>query len=262
MNYKNITQLLEPAIKAMLLNHLKDKGSIDQSTTVINEFTLDSYSRRVDIALVNKKNLTAFEIKSEADSLIRLDGQTKKYLEYFDKVTIVAASKHINNIMKNVPENVAVWEIFDGQLKVKRRGRTVPITNKNKIIGLMKANELLRLSNRLGLSIKSKNRRSAEQALKNTSVSALKKAALQCVKERFHMTYSLFWEHVKTNKVLPEHINLLSPYKNARQSQKRAEEEKELFWNNWAPSPSEDPHLMTMSQKESNQIFGRTPKLD
>lgn len=253
-------RLLEPEIKAMVLNYLKDKRKLGEGTAIINEFTVDGYSRRVDLVLADRKHLIAFEIKSEADSLHRLDGQTKKYLEYFDKVIIVAASKHINKVMKTVPEHVAVWEVYDGRIKVKRRGRIIPIADKAKLVDLMKLNELLKLSNKLGLSIKLRNRRSVEEVLENTSLSVLREAALQCIKERFFMTYSLFWKQVSVNQILPEHIDLLSPYKERRQSQKVAKEKQEFFWNNWASSFDEDPYLIAMAQKENKQIFGITPK--
>jgi hypothetical protein len=253
-------RLLEPEIKALVLDYLKNNGSLINGASVISELTLDGFSRRVDLALVNKKHLIAFEIKSEADSLDRLSGQIEKYSEYFDKVIVVAAPKHINAIMKTVPEHVAVWEIAYMQIKVKRRGKIVLIKDKGKLIDLMKANELLKLSNKLGLSTESKNRRSSEKRLQKASVRTLREAAIQYVINRFSMTSSLFWKGVGNDKILPKHIELLSPYREERQSLKAAKEERESFWNNLAKSFSEDRYLIELSQKKNKHIFGETPE--
>ncbi len=51
--------------------------------------------------------LWAVEVKSEADSLSRLDGQVRAYLDCFDKVIVVSASKHVSHVLQMVPREVA-----------------------------------------------------------------------------------------------------------------------------------------------------------
>lgn len=256
----NINQrLLEPEIKAMILNHLKDRNKLNQGATIINEFTIDDYSRRVDLAVIDTKYFIAFEVKSEADSLNRLVGQTQKYLEYFDKVVIAAASKHIDKIIETVPQNVAVWEVCDGGLKIRRRGKIIPISNKSKFIGLMKANELLKLCNKLSLSPKSKNRHSVKMALQNVPLSTLREATLQYIQERFSMTNSLFWQNLGSKQALPEHVELLSPYKEERRYKIAQKAEKEAFWKEKASFLVEDQDLIAMSKRQNNKAFGSPP---
>ena len=242
-------RLLEPEIKAMILNHLKDRNKLNQGTTIINEFTVDSYSRRVDLAITNKKHFIAFEVKSEADSLNRLVGQTQKYLEYFDKVIIVAASKHIDKIIETVPPNIAVWEVCYGRLKIRKRGKIIPIANKSKFIGLMKANELLKLCNKLSLSPKSKNRYSVVKALENVSLNTLRESTLQYIEERYRMTNSLFWQNLGSMRALPEHVELLSPYREERRYKITQKAEKEAFWEQRATFILEDQHQIAMLKR-------------
>lgn len=240
---------LEPEIKAATLNYLVGKGFLEKEQTVINEFTLDGYSRRVDLVLASHKHLIAIEIKSEADSLQRLSGQTSKYLEYFDKVIIVAASKHIENILNIVPQNVAVWEICGEDIQVKQRGKIVTIKDKTKFLDLMKARELLKLASKLGITTSSRSRRSAEQVLERASLKNLRQAAIENLKERYSLTSSFFWERIQKNEIAPQHIDLLSPYKDMRTSQKEAQKENELFWEN-----------LSLQQNQGRKMFGRTPK--
>lgn len=253
-------KLLEPEIKAIVLNHLKENGRISEDTSIINEFTIDNYSRRVDLALANQNHLIAFEIKSEADSLFRLEGQVEKYLEYFDKVVIVAASKHIKSILQTAPKNVAIWEINKRSIAVRRRGKIEQIKNKEKLINLMKANELIKLSNQLGLSTKSKDRRTSEFALQNAPICTLREAALNSIKKRFLKTYSSFWQHARNTEIEPQHIDLLSPYKEGRESLKIKDANKQAFWENLFSRDYEDPNLAKLSQKRDEPIFGQIPK--
>jgi hypothetical protein len=253
------SRLLEPHIKALILNHLVKKNQLIEGQTIINEFTLNGYTRRVDLVLCTDKSLIAIEIKSEADSLVRLEGQTSKYLEYFDKVIIVAASKHVDNVIKSVPNNVAVWAVENNSIKIKQRGKIIPIIQKSKFIDLMKSNELLKLARRLGLSNVTKTRRAAIKALEAVHFDVLKKAAISNIQERFDATCSLYWQSVKNCQVLPEHIQLLSPYKEQRVLQKNAKAEKDLFWSNWAKKDT-DLYLSEISARKNVKMFGTPPK--
>ncbi len=209
-------RLLEREVKAIILNHLIKRDLIKNNTTIINEFTIGNFSRRVDLALVNPNRLIAFEVKSEADSLSRLEGQVEKYLEYFDKVVVVGAPKHIAKILKVIPKSVAVWEVSKAGILIKQHGKIKPINNKEKFIDLMKANELLKVANRLGIPLDLKNRGSLVRALNVVSVNKLKRAALFNIAKRFKFANSLFWGKVKSSNIMPHHIDFLSPYKEER----------------------------------------------
>ena len=137
----NNKRALEPELKAMLLNHLRNRKSLSCSDTIMNEFTVGDFSRRVDLALIRDCELIGFEVKSEADSLYRLEGQTQKYLEYFDKVVIVAASKHIPSILSLVPNNVGVWEVLGDRIVIRRRGIKKRISKKLSFIEMMRVSE-------------------------------------------------------------------------------------------------------------------------
>lgn len=255
---KNNKRLLETDIKAIVLNHLRANDLITDTTSIINEFTVGNFSRRVDLAVTNEKHLIAYEIKSEADSLYRLTGQTAKYLEYFDKVIIVAASKHIKNVIETVPKHVGVWEILDGKVVIKQRGKIVTIKNKTSLIELMKANELLKLSNKLRLSPVSKNRKSLEKELLKASVAALREASLRFVTGRFSNTSSLFLKKTEGRLVLSEDIDFLSPYRKERNTITALNNEKEALWRAWEKC-LEDQHLIMMSQTTRKQFFGVVP---
>ncbi len=256
----NSARLLETDVKAITLNHLIEKGLLIPGQAIINEFTLKGYTRRIDLLLPTQKHLFAIEIKSEADNLNRLDGQVRKYLEYVDKVIVVATSKHIKNIMRNVPDQVAVWEVCKGRIKVIQPGKIIPIKNTSKLLHLMKANELVKLSNKLGFSSRSKKRHSTENALENVSKIALKQAVIENLTKRFFLAYSSFWKTLGEQSVSPECVKLLSPYREQRLFRETAKKAKELFLKNIAPSNSEDLYLSGLAKMEDTFLFGEPPE--
>lgn len=259
MPYNPKQRELEPEIKAATLSRLMSDGCLSRGQTVINEFTIDGYSRRVDLVIATDKHLIAIEVKSEADSLYRLAGQTEKYLEYFDKVIVVTAPKHLAKILETVPKHVAVWEISNGNIKIRQRGKIIPVKDKTKLLRLMKANELIKLTHKLDLCIQSKNRRSAECALTNAPLSEIKRNLIESLKNRFILSCSHFWSDVRTSKVSAKHIDLLSPYKKERQSQKSSERETALFWSTFRSIGNEDTNFKEISKNTKGRVFGKTP---
>ncbi|HDU5925795.1 TPA: sce7726 family protein, partial [Klebsiella aerogenes] len=111
-----INNPFEKKLKRSVLEHLYKKGTLDEKTIVINELTIDSFSRRADLVVIKNGKMIAYEIKSDADSLNRLSGQMDKYLDYFDKVVVVTTSKHTPNILNSINEKIEVWEIADDKV--------------------------------------------------------------------------------------------------------------------------------------------------
>lgn len=127
MNNLQPFKMLETDIKSVILNYLRNKGELCHSSTIISELTVNKFSRRVDLAIIEKGKAYAFEIKSAADSLNRLEGQVTEYLNYFDKVIVVADSRHANKILSLVPRNVGVWEIRANKVVILQRGMRWPL---------------------------------------------------------------------------------------------------------------------------------------
>ncbi|CAQ83853.1 MULTISPECIES: sce7726 family protein [Photorhabdus] len=71
----------EDSIKAALIDWLIERNELNDNAVLINELPIANFSRRVDLALANGK-LHAYEIKSDSDSLARLEGQISTYIPY------------------------------------------------------------------------------------------------------------------------------------------------------------------------------------
>jgi hypothetical protein len=121
-------ELREADYKIATVKWLYEKGYLQNDAVLINELPVDNFNRRADLVVANGK-LHAFEIKSDVDSLVRLEGQINSYLSFFDKVTVVCSSKHANKAKETLPQNVEILELSmnkhgEVKLKIKRRGQT------------------------------------------------------------------------------------------------------------------------------------------
>jgi len=74
-----------------------------KDTLVIDELGLNHGKCRADIAVVNGQ-FVGYEIKSNNDSLRRLEEQVKSYSAVFDRVSIIVGNRYINCIQDYIPE--------------------------------------------------------------------------------------------------------------------------------------------------------------
>lgn len=72
-----------------------DNLPMAEDSVLIEELGLRHGAVRLDIAVVNGR-LEGYELKSEQDSLRRLHRQAATYGEVLDRMTLVAASKHLD----------------------------------------------------------------------------------------------------------------------------------------------------------------------
>ena len=87
---------------------LKERLSTYKDCYIYDEFTLPSGKSRADLVAVNG-HFTAYEIKSDFDSLKRLLSQVKEYDKVFEKNYIVIGKKFINQIEPQIPKH---WGII------------------------------------------------------------------------------------------------------------------------------------------------------
>lgn len=113
----------ELEIKALLQTRLAASHQ-GQGAVFVSELFIDAFSRRADLVMANGQ-LSAFEIKSDKDTLERLSGQLETYLRLFEQVTVVCAERHQAGVEERAPDVVGVWVLTaDGRLKISRKAKT------------------------------------------------------------------------------------------------------------------------------------------
>jgi hypothetical protein len=92
----------DPIIRENFHRKILRKHHVDESTLVIDELGLNHGENRADITVINGL-MIGYEIKSDNDSLYRLEEQIKSYNAIFDKAYIIIGPRHCKNIHKYLP---------------------------------------------------------------------------------------------------------------------------------------------------------------
>jgi hypothetical protein len=79
-----------------------------QTASMLNEFRVCEC--KADLAILNG-TATVYEVKSERDSLSRLERQVAAYSKVFAQVYVIAAENHINAVAGSLPESVGILRL-------------------------------------------------------------------------------------------------------------------------------------------------------
>jgi hypothetical protein len=79
-----------------------------QTASMLNEFRVGGC--KADLAILNG-TATVYEVKSERDSLVRLQRQIAAYTTVFSRVYVITAETHMNTVMRSLPEEIGVLQL-------------------------------------------------------------------------------------------------------------------------------------------------------
>lgn len=142
------------ALHCKRLNRLKAQPN----TLVIDELGLAHARSRVDVAVINGC-IHGYEIKSAKDRLDRLQGQIDVYRQALQKVTVVAASRHLEGVLAVVPQWCGIIEVEQGsrggvQLRGIRPAGTNPDVDSVVLAQLLWKPEVIQLLSQRGYDAK------------------------------------------------------------------------------------------------------------
>jgi hypothetical protein len=134
----------DPDIRCVLMRELNLHFSDPIHDLILPEFGCKG--ARIDVAVVNGA-LHGFEIKSDSDSLARLDGQVGQYSRIFDFVTLICGQKLISAASHAVPEwwglKLARMENGEVQLDEVCKPRQNPSQDKASLVRMLWKDEAL-----------------------------------------------------------------------------------------------------------------------
>lgn len=79
-----------------------------KTASMLNEFRVGAC--KADVAILNG-TATVYEVKSERDSLARLERQIAAYLTVFARVYVIAAESHVDTVLAHLDHDVGVLEL-------------------------------------------------------------------------------------------------------------------------------------------------------
>lgn len=206
--FQNQVTTYESEMKALILDHWLRSGKISPSDTIINEFTFNGFNRRIDLAILKENELIGVEIKSEADSLERLEGQLEEYNSFFDKVFVFTCERHIEKSLKLIREEQELLVLNRRKIKVLKRGKKKPIKEKISYIKMMRANELSQVIRDANKSFIPKSRKQLETAALKLPRAKLRENSFKFLRRRFSDSSAEFWRTLG-HKITIENIESL-----------------------------------------------------
>ncbi|QHE94262.1 sce7726 family protein [Pandoraea fibrosis] len=207
--------LSERDIKKAVLHKLLPQA-LAQDAVVVSEMVVGKADRRADLVVANG-HLHAIEIKSDLDSLRRLEGQMAVYLSRFDKVTLVLSSKFVEHALAHSPDRVAVWEATETRggvtrLRVRRPGRLEPITDKAALCDFLLKSELVQIVKSRDAIGKTSNLSRCElvKFAETLPLAFIRREVLSSVKTRYRDTFAGYVGGVGGDQQQPPNVDDLS----------------------------------------------------
>ncbi len=172
------------------------KHHCNSSTLVVDELGLQHGKCRADIAVING-HLIGYEIKSDVDSLRRLNDQIDSYNAVFDRVSAVVAECHLSEAVAMLPEWWGVISVLEGQrgamhFKTIRRSKQNTHVDNYAVAQLLWRNEAQDIL--INLGIRGKQLREKRANLYDCIVSKLDSSELRRTIRKYLMQRTN-WRH-------------------------------------------------------------------
>lgn len=185
-------------IKWLLAGNL----SFDSSKDSIGAEVLFSTNRRSADLLILSQNFHALEIKGFLDDPRKLEGQLDDYHKTFDKVSVIATPKHLDEVKKIIKPYTGLI-LFDGEtFKVRKSAKQRKRLDKSSLLMFLNKNELNSL-----LKVKNNNLSTDEVRMliaKKLSTKDIRKAAYSSLKSRYDQLFKLFMKDTGGNIISDE----------------------------------------------------------
>ncbi|WP_207093297.1 sce7726 family protein [Novosphingobium sp. PY1] len=199
----------EPKAKAALLDFLRSTGELSSQSSVSAELILDNYRVRADVAVCDRNDLHCYEIKTDRDTLARLDRQLEAYARHANFVTVVAATRHINAIMSRVDPHVGIIEMVgldcQNPLRVVRKASRSPAFDANALLSLVPVKDL---QSRLAITGRLRRHEVVAEAVE-LAVEKKKQAVLAFFAERYGPNSRALWRATRRRKIRPSDLSIL-----------------------------------------------------
>ena len=211
----------EIGIKAEVLTRIRREFKGRDLPTITSEFSLNGTGIRADLVILGD-SFHGIEIKSAADTLKRLPNQMLGYARYFDRTTLVVATKHLRALREIALQGVEVWsrEVV-GDWQCRRVGIASEVPG-NTLLGLLTAEE----------------ERRALRSIMNDDGSVANADARMAFKDAFNRRYKptsdVFWNSVRGRTIRRDDVPLLSRYLPERERFREAQAAHDFEWSNWA----------------------------
>lgn len=181
----------EAAIKAAFINQVLLTG---KSHVTIFEFPVDT--SRADLCKVNGCS-AAFEIKTDLDSLHRLDRQLGDYSRIFEYVYLICSKERLDAIASGLPEEYGLYSyrFYNGRLlfSLERSPTRTTKLNPSMQLSLVTKEDLMRFSRSIGTVTKNQI---IEELLQKRNPDDINRFFKRYLKEKYTFQWQFLKQHI------------------------------------------------------------------
>ncbi|KUM43312.1 hypothetical protein AR540_03890 [Pseudomonas sp. EpS/L25] len=173
-------------IKSLLRAWIARTHPVADRDVFIDELCFVDKTRRADLVLANGK-LSAFEIKSCADTLARWAGQQLAYLSCFDEVWLCCHSRHLARAIDESDSKVGIIVVDDfSGMAVIRLPKKNTAVDPYHLTGFLWREQLEQLALESGVSLSRKVLvKDLRRSLSKLPIEILKGRVLEVLKDRY-----------------------------------------------------------------------------
>lgn len=210
----NITQIItccllqmnEKKLKCILIDYLMD--TYPTALLIGVEIPFISMKRRVDVLLITQeKQLIAFEIKSDQDTLRRLNDQITDYKKTFDKLFIVTSDKY-KDICQSIPKTIGCLYCNDNNIKVIREASIVKRLSKHNLSFFLQRKDF----QKIGYTQDAPILELRKKLVNSRSIQSLHSLAIISILDRYSERYALFKRYKEHKTTLQDLDYLTKPF--------------------------------------------------
>jgi hypothetical protein len=259
-------RLLEANIKIMVLQHLRSRRLLSANTPITSEFFVDGLRRRADLAAFGRI-FTAVEIKSEADTLVRLPAQLETFKKFFDRVFLVVAEKHADRAASIAHADVGIWSLGGGVITELRAATTNPCIGKKNMARLLTISEMRKANSKYSTRPDGQRRRDHEAAVERLSEYRLRAVVRDSMRLRFKELTANFWATLDDARTPRQALDVLSRSATRRRTLMEEREARSAFWSAWSRSAvdtllaSSGPTICDSSHSSHRPFGGPYPEV-
>lgn len=231
----------EAAAKAALLNWLAATNALPLDAAIISELELRTSGRRADL-VVTHPMLTAFEVKTHADTLLRLPEQLETFCRAFPLVYAVVATRHLPRVRKILPKWCGLIEIAGDALNPKirrlRKASASPILTMDAQASALSIKELKRAFRDMGGFSSQSSRRELIASNHQVSPKNFNRQLQATLSARYRETSEEFLKLIEKREVVASDLKLLRMW--GERSQSKSSTDPDVAFFQWLQGHAAD----------------------
>lgn len=132
-------------IKAVYIDHIV--STMGPDVVIGNEVMYGASGKVADLILLYNGNTYAIEIKSDTDSLARIEGQLFEYRKQFNYVIVVCGPKYADILARSLPNGIGLCKILEDEtVKDLRRPKKNTKLDKTEMLFSVKTSYLIKVA--------------------------------------------------------------------------------------------------------------------